>query len=407
MRAFLSSSPILALFLTVALPFSLAGCNEEKEKKSTDTQKESTTKAKAEAPKTDEKKSVEAKPAEAKVDAKNEAPKASGQNFKLDQDADEPALKTLAKLDPKQVVARVEGDEITVAQLIDALKAAPDQVRALPLSKVYISMVKRLRDMRALVDAANKAGVDKIPEVQKKMQEASEAVKVKYFVDEKLNAKITPEFLKKQFDEFMKIYKKAGKSEKEFRLMVTIVKDKAAAEALLARAKKGEKFEDLVALSTDDKVKETKGELGYVRFSELPKDLAEKIQKAAAGVVIDSAVELGKDKWAVFKKMDQRDVPDPTFEEVAPDLKKVVMPQFFAEVLTDVLKDTKSELIDYKTGLPMDEKAEEAKAKAAAEEMAKSQTTADSASTEATAPESTASSPEKKAEAAPATEAKK
>jgi hypothetical protein len=233
-------------------------------------------------------------------------------------------------------------------------------------------MTKRIRDMRALVKAAQKAGIDKLPDVEKKVKEAQEAVAVKHFVDAKMNEKITPEFLKKQFDEFMKIYKKDGKSEKEFRLMVIIVKDKKSAESAIARLAAGNKFEDLVMeISTDDKVKETKGELGYVRFSELPKELAEKIQKAGTGVVVNTPMELGKDKWAIFKKMDQRDVPDPTFEEVAPDLKKVVTPQFFGGVLTDVLKETKSEIIDYKTGLPLDEKAEEEKAKAAADAAAK------------------------------------
>ncbi len=355
MRAFLSSSKLLVLFLTVALPLVLTGCNEEKvgEKK-------------------EEKKKTEAPAAPKKEEKKAEQPKKSAQNFKLDQEPDEPALATLLKLDPNHVVARVEGEEITIAQLIEAVKSSPDQIKSLPLSKIYTSMVKRLRDMHALVKASAKAGVDKIADVQKKIQEASDAVKVKHFVDEKMSAKITPEFLKKQFDEFMKVYKKDGKSEKEFRLMVAIVKDKKSAEDVLLRVKKGEKFEDLVMeVSTDDKVKETKGELGYVRFSELPKELAEKVQKAATGVIVDSAIELGKDKWAVFKKMDQRDVPDPTFEEVAPDLKKVVMPQFFSEVLADVLKETTSEIIDYKTGQPMDEKAEEAKAKAEIEKTEK------------------------------------
>lgn len=321
-------------------------------------------------------KAVEEKAPEASKDAPKaeekaaEAPKESkstGANFKFEgAEPTEPALVTLEKLDKNLVVAKIEGDAITVGELIEALKSSPDQIKSLPLSKTYMALVKRLRDMRALVRAAEKAGIDKNETVQKKVKEAVEAVKVKQFVDEKINAKITPEYLKKQFDEFMKIYMKDGKSEKEFRLMVVIVKDQKSANDVISRVKKGEKFEDLVmSESTDEKVKETKGDLGYVRFSDLPKDLAEKVQKAATGVIIDSATKLAEDKWAVFKKMDQRDVPPPTFEEVQPDLKKVVMPQFFAEVLKEVLKETKSEIIDYKTGAPVDEAAEEAKAEEA------------------------------------------
>lgn len=395
-----SPKSFLSLLTASALALVLTACDKAEKKE------EAKVETKTEAAKTETTKEAEKKE-EAKTEAKAEAAPAagSGKNFKLEgEEPTEPALATLEKMDKTLVVARIEGETITVADLIEALKTSPDQIKALPLSKVYTGLVKRLRDMRALVKAAEKAGLDKDAAIQKKIKEAADAVVVKQFVDEKINAKITPEYLKKQFDEFMKIYMKEGKNEKEFRLMVAIVKDQKSANDLVSRVKKGEKFEDLVmSESTDDKVKETKGELGYVRFSDLPKDLAEKVQKAATGVIIDSPTKLAEDKWAIFKKMDQRDVPPPTFEEVAPDLKKVVMPQFFGEVLKDVLKDMNSEIVDYKTGGKLDEKAEEAKAeaalKAAQAEIAKQQDTAAKA---ADAPATPAAAPAAPAEAAPA-----
>lgn len=354
MRAFLSPSipftKSFALLLTAVSPFILTACKDDKSEKESTTQEIKSEGAAAQ------------KGPKPSTTDKVLSSTSNGENLKIGQETDEPALQTLMKLDSKLVVARVEGEEITVGQLIDVINASPNQIKGLPLTKVYVSLAKRLRDMRALVKAAAKAGVDNLPDVKKKVEEASEAVRVKHFVDEKIDAQITPEYLKKQFDEFMKIYMKDGKSQKEFRLTVAIVSSKKDAEALIARSKKGDKFEDLVVeLSTDPKVKETKGELGYVRFSELPEELAKKIQMSATGVVVDFPAELGKDKWAVFKKLDQRDVPPPTFEEVAPDLKKVVMPQFFDKVLGDVLKTMKSEIIDYKTGQPLDEKALEEK----------------------------------------------
>ena len=372
----LLSKRLIALLGASALALTLTACDK-------DEKKEEKVESKAETPK-----ETPAKDTEKKEEAKSESPKAeapqsiasSGKNIKIEgEESTEPALATLEKMDKSLVIARIAGEpDITVTDLIEALKISPDQIKALPLSKVYNGLTKRVRDMRALILAAQKAGMDKDPAVLKKIKEATDAVIVKHYVDQKIDAKITPEYLRKQFDEFMKIYMKEGKNEKEFRLMVAIVKDQKSATDLVGRVKKGDKFEDLViSESTDDKVKETKGDLGYVRFSDLPKDLAEKIQKAATGVIIDTPIKLAEDKWAIFKKMDQRDVPPPTFEEVAPDLKKVIMPQFFSEVLKDVLKETNSEIIDYKTGEKLDEKAEEAKAeaamKAAQAEIAKQQ----------------------------------
>lgn len=364
MRGFLSTQGLLALLLTVSLPLTLTGCGEEKDKKEQNA--------------TSEKSHDAASATEKKDTTHTEQPKESAnstptnsKNIKVDHDSEEPALLALSKMDQHAVIARIDGEDITVAQLVETLNLSPEQLKALPLSKVYAPMVKRLRDMRALVKSAKKAGVDKLPAIQKKIKEAEEAVIVKHFVDEKINAKITPEFLQQKFDEFMKIYKKDGKTEKEFRLRVILVKDKKVAEDAINRIKKGEKFEELVTtLSTDEKVKETKGDLGYVRFSDLPKDIAEKVQKAATGIVINEPIQLGGN-WAVFKKEDQRNLPDPTLKEVEPELRKVVTPGFFGEVLKDILKDIKSELIDYKTGTPMDEAAEEAKAKAAFEEAQK------------------------------------
>lgn len=363
-------SKVRLMALMAASSLVLVACNEDK--KESETKKEDTTKVES---KTEEKATTNPLEEKKSETPAEEAKKKASVNFKLDgADPTEPALTTLEKVDKNAIVARVEGEPITVSDLIEALKASPDQIKALPLSKTYTALTKRLRDMLALVRAAEKDGIDRNDTVEKKVKEAVEAVKVKHFVDEKINAKITPEYLKKQFDEFMKLYMKEGKSEKEFRMMVIIVKDQKSASDVVGRVKKGEKFETLVmSESTDEKVKDTKGDLGYVRFSDFPQDLAEKVAKAATGVMIDTPIKLAEDKWAIFKKTDQRNVPPPTFQEVAPDLKKVVMPQFFGEVLKEVLKDLKSEIIDYKTGSPVDEKAEEAKAEEAKAEEAKAE----------------------------------
>lgn len=371
MRGFLSTQGLLALLLSVSLPLTLTGCGEEKDKKEQASPQKEEPKAEVNAKAEEKKDEKKDESLEKDAEAKKTPTSTNVKNLKIDHDSEEPAMLALSKLDQNAVVARIDGEDITVAQLLETLKMAPDQLKALPLSKIYVPMVKRLRDMRALVKSATKAGVEKLPDIQKKIKEAEEAVIVKHFVDEKINAKITPEFLQQKFNEFMKIYKKDGKTEKEFRLRVILVKDKKVAEDAISRIKKGEKFEELVqTLSTDEKVKETKGDLGYVRFSDLPKDIAEKIQKAATGIVIHDPIQLGGN-WAVFKKEDQRDLPDPTLKDVEPELRKVVTPQFFGDVLKDLLKEIKSELIDYKTGTPLDEAAEEAKAKAAFEEAQK------------------------------------
>lgn len=353
MRAFLSSH-ISKLLLCAPLMLALSACGEEREKESP-------------APKTPEVKEetkAESKPeAPAKAEEKSHKP-TNTHNIKIDTESDEPALVVLSKLNADDVVARVGDDVITVADLLDALKTSPAQMKALPLSKVYFPLAKRVRDMRALVKAADNAKVGDLPEIKQKIKEANEAVKVKHYIDERIEKKITPEFMKEKFDEFMKIYKKDGQPEKEFRLQVIMMKTKEEGDAMIARIKKGERFEDLAQESSDERVRKEKGELGYVRFSDLPKEIATRIQKSATGVVVDTPFKLGEDKWAVFKKMDQRDLPDPSFDEVAPELKKIVMPQFFGEVLKDVLKEMKSEIIDYKTGGILDEAAEEEKAKA-------------------------------------------
>ena len=236
----------------------------------------------------------------------------------------------LSKLDETMVVAKFkDGHTITLKDVKEAVKTLPPQLKAAPFGEIFEPLALRLVDMKLILDAAKASGLEKEKAIVKKLEDVRSATLHKAFLDKKVVELVNDSMLKTKYQELIKLL---PKNQMEVRLRHVMVKTKEEAEEVIKEIKSGKSFDELVKTkSIDDKTKEKKGEIGYVKRDPNP-------------------ISLGKLGWSVVRVEDKRPIEAPKYEEVKAELQKIVEQEKFVEVLDKLRVDSGVKAFDMNGG---------------------------------------------------------
>ena len=258
------------------------------------------------------------------------------------------------------VVAKVTIDgktvEITYSQLKERLKSLPPQIQGAPIEQSAV-------DMEIIKFRAKAKGLEKDPEVQRRIADCQEAMLQKSYLDKEIATLQTDEELKKAYSEIAKVIPKVD----EVSLHQAIFCTKKEATDFLAQVKKAGDFNKALEEARKTNAEIKGGKIDYTRMDELPPSLAEAVKKAAKATLVANVVEekLGQESlFFVVRVDDKRPGQTPSFEQLKDELKAITSQKFAAQIIERDRKDVKIE----KTGLdgkPMvdavESKKEEAK----------------------------------------------
>ncbi len=255
----------------------------------------------------------------------------------------------LSKLDETMVIAKFkDGHTVTLKDVKEAVKTLPPQLKAAPFGEIFEPLALRLVDMKLILDAAKASGLEKDKATVKKLEDVRSATLHKAFLDKKVVELVNDAMLKTKYQELMKLL---PKNQMEVRLRHIMVKTKEEAEEVIKEIKSGKGFDDLVkAKSIDDKTKEKKGEIGYVKRDELPADFANVVFSAAKATLVPNPISLGKLGWSVVRVEDKRPIEPPKFDEVKAELQKIVEQEKIVEVLEKLRTDSGVKAFDMSGG---------------------------------------------------------
>ena len=270
----------------------------------------------------------------------------------------------LSKLDENMVVAKFkDGRIITLKEVKEAVKTLPPQLKAAPFGEIFEPLALRLVDMKLILDAAKSSGLEKDKATVKKLEDVRSATLHKSYLDKKVVELVSDAMLKTKYQELIKLL---PKNQMEVRLRHVMVKTKEEAEEVIKEIKSGKSFDELVKTkSIDDKTKEKKGEIGYVKRDELPADFGNVVFSAAKATLVPNPISLGKLGWSVVRVEDKRPIEAPKYEEVKAELQKIVEQEKVVEVLDKLRADSGVKAFDMNGG-PLSLKEEVAQAPSAA-----------------------------------------
>ena len=175
------------------------------------------------------------------------------------------------------------------------------------------NMIRGLVGEYLIHKTAQEAGFEKKDDIIQQMERIKKKLVVQAFLDEKASSLVTSEDLQKEYDR----QKAELGDEQEVRASHILVKDEAAAKAIVKKLDKGEKFDAIAKEQSTDKASAVSGgDLGFFTKDKMVPafaDAAFKLKKDEISAPVKS--DFG---WHVIKKTDSRKRTLPPFAEQSP-----------------------------------------------------------------------------------------
>jgi peptidyl-prolyl cis-trans isomerase C len=228
---------------------------------------------------------------------------------------------TNIKLSADQVLARVDGQDITFSDLVAEIGNLPQRIRQLPiqtlLGPLYPDLLERLIEKSLMVKAAEEAKIEESEAFKIQMAQARRTILEQAYLDQLYAEKITDDYLKAKYEAYVGDTSNASE---ERRARHILLKTEDEAKAAIARLEKGEDFAELAKELSTGPSGPNGGDLGYF----VPEDMVAPFSEAAFAMEPGS---FGKTPvqtqfgWHVIKVEDARPVAPLPFEQLADQLR--------------------------------------------------------------------------------------
>lgn len=235
-------------------------------------------------------------------------------------------------------VAKVNGVAIPQTRLESIMKRRAAQGQP-DSPEVRKAVREALINEEVVAQEAIKKGLDRDPDVATQIEISRQSVLIgAYQNDFVKNNKVGDEALRKEYEGL-----KALLGDKEFKAQHIMVSSEEEAKDVIARVKKGAKFDKVAAeKSKDAGSKDKGGDLGWRNGGNLPKQFTEALAKAKKGTLIEQPVPL-QGNWHVLRLDDVRPFKMPTAEEIKQDLQQRIMQRQLEATITELRTKAKIE----------------------------------------------------------------
>jgi peptidyl-prolyl cis-trans isomerase C len=213
-----------------------------------------------------------------------------------------------AKPDP--VVARVNGSEIHLSDVQEAIAGLPEQYRSMPPQMLFPMLLDQLVDRKAVVMLARKDGLENDPAVKKQMARAEDATLQNALFSRDIGPQVTEEKVKERYE--ATVANKPG--EEEVHAAHILVAKEDDAKAIIAELDKGGDFAALAKAHSTDPGAAQGGDLGFFKKGDMLPEFAAAAFALEPGKITEEPVHT-QYGWHVIKLIERRTAPPPSFEQ--------------------------------------------------------------------------------------------
>ena len=239
-----------------------------------------------------------------------------------------------------KVVAIVNGHEIKVSEVQMAMDDIIGQLPDLPPKLRYPYVVEYLVERHMMAQAAVKVGIADTDEYKRRLAlYQAKALRDAYFF-QKIRPLVTEEDIKKSYDEEAA---KVAETERIRARHILVGSEKEATE-IIAKLQAGEKFEDLAKQYSLDGSKDYGGDLGYFTAPEMVPEFSKAaFALQAGGISAPVKTDYG---WHIIKVEDRKMGAAQPYDQVKVAIRNVLMRKKVTEVLEQIRKESKIEVLD-------------------------------------------------------------
>jgi len=240
-----------------------------------------------------------------------------------------PPTAGLAPGAPNPVVAKVDGDEIHLSDVVEAADSLPDQLRGTPPQVLLPMILDQLIAQKALVAQARRQGLDKDDEVKRRVQRAEEQELQQAMVQREVLPMVTEDALKARYQRDI-----ANRPpEEEVHARHILVASEAEAKTVLAEVKRpGANFADIAKRRSSDPGASNGGDLGFFKKGDMVPEFANAAFALKPGEISAAPVQ-SPFGWHIIKVEERRTAPPPKYEEVRDQLRSAMLEEAVGQVV--------------------------------------------------------------------------
>ncbi|NDH64712.1 MAG: peptidylprolyl isomerase, partial [Alphaproteobacteria bacterium] len=147
------------------------------------------------------------------------------------------------------VVATVNGQKIRQSDVSQLYNALPGQYRQLPIEFLQDQLVERLVDQKLVTAKARADGKEKDPKYKERLAQAKDQILEDVWLTAEIDKRLSPERLKKAYDEMVKGFKPSA----EYKASHILVKTEEEGKQVIADLAKGADFATVAKEKSLDK----------------------------------------------------------------------------------------------------------------------------------------------------------
>jgi peptidyl-prolyl cis-trans isomerase C len=250
-----------------------------------------------------------------------------------------PALAADARAkDANPVVAKVEGEEIRLTEVIEAFSRVPPQYQTLPPQTLYTAVLDNLINVRVAAAAARKAKLNELPDVKEQVARLEAEVLQRVYLSKVIDDQLTEEAVRKRYDEIAKNVQ----GEEQVIARHILVDNEAEAKDVIAQLGRNGNFAELARKYSKGPTASKGGDLGYFSRDDMVPDFSKAAFALKDGeyTKIPVKTDIG---WHVIKVEGRRMAGPPSFDDLRDKLESDMAQELGAKAMESLKQSSKIE----------------------------------------------------------------
>ncbi|MCX5477381.1 peptidylprolyl isomerase [Kaistia geumhonensis] len=253
-----------------------------------------------------------------------------------------PATPAAPAIDPKTVIATVDGQAITEGDLALAEQDLADELGRVQPDQRRKAILDVLIDLKLMAKAATAANLDQSDAFKARVELLRERALRNEFFRVEIDGKATDEAVKKRYDE--EIGKVAP--QEEIQASHILVETEAEANDIIKQLEGGADFATLAKeKSKDPGSAKMGGQLGYFAKGQMVPEFEAAAFALEPGKYTTTPVKT-KFGYHVIKVTDKRQQPLPTLDQVKDQVRQMVLRDMYVSAIAQLRKDNQVEIVD-------------------------------------------------------------
>lgn len=241
------------------------------------------------------------------------------------------------------LVARVNGEAITKADIEEALENMPENFQQFPEDVLKQIALDQMISERVIDAKIGSASLENDPEVQSSLAKARKQIVRSIFLEREVKKEISDERIQEAYDKYKADFPKVEEV-KASHILVS-GEDEARAKELVKKLDSGEDFAQLAKDYSLDGSSSSGGELGYFAKDEVVPEFAKAAFETEVGSYTKTPVKSGFG-YHIIKVEDKRERPPADFETAKPYLEQELSRNLYNEIISRWREEAKVENFD-------------------------------------------------------------